>query len=142
MSLNQTLNNPARHPATWPRTLTKNMKSFTNQTRQLSQLSATLLLLAISAFCLPAAAQAGDPAAGKAKAFACTGCHGLGGTKVAYPDVYKVPKLGGQHAAYIVAALKSYKAGERFNETMKAQATLLSEKDMADIAAYYAADKK
>jgi cytochrome c553 len=92
---------------------------------------------------LSASAQAiGDPVAGKAKAFACTGCHGLGGTKVAYPDVYKVPKLGGQHAAYIVAALKSYKGGERFNETMKAQAAALSEKDMADIAAYYAADKK
>lgn len=90
-----------------------------------------------------ASAQAiGDPAAGKSKAFACTGCHGLGGTKAAYPDVYKVPKLGGQHAAYIVAALKAYKSGERFNETMKAQASMLSEKDMADIAAYYAADKK
>ena len=84
----------------------------------------------------------GDPVAGKTKAFACSGCHGLGGTKVAYPDVYKVPKLGGQHAAYIVAALKAYKSGERFNETMKAQASMLSEKDMADIAAYYAAEKK
>lgn len=84
----------------------------------------------------------GDPVAGKAKSFACSGCHGLGGTKAAYPDVYKVPKLGGQHAAYIVAALKAYKSGERFNETMKAQASMLSDKDMADIAAYYAADKK
>lgn len=119
--------------------MTKNMKSFPNQTRKLS---ATILLLGASVFCLPAAAQAGDPVAGKAKAFACTGCHGLGGTKVAFPDVYKVPKLGGQHAAYIVSALKAYKAGERFNDTMKAQATLLSDKDMADIAAYYAADKK
>jgi len=107
-----------------------------------SLLKRSLIAVSLS-LALPAAAQAiGDPAAGKSKAFACTGCHGLGGTKVAYPDVYKVPKLGGQHADYIVSALKAYKNGERFNETMKAQATMLSEKDMADIAAYYAADKK
>ena len=115
------------------------MKSFLNQTLVLS---ATCLLLGASVVAMPAMAQAGDPAAGKAKSFACSGCHGLGGTKVAYPDVYKVPKLGGQHPAYIVAALKAYKSGERFNDTMKAQASMLSEKDMADIAAYYAADKK
>lgn len=100
-------------------------------------------LVAAAFLALPAAAQVtGDAAKGKAKAFACTGCHGLGGTKVAFPDVYKVPKLGGQHAAYIVSALKAYKSGERFNETMKAQASALSEQDMADIAAYYAANKQ
>lgn len=81
---------------------------------------------------------AGDPVAGKAKSVACSGCHGVPGTKTAFPDVYQVPKLGGQHADYIVAALKAYKAGERFNETMKAQASALSDKDMADIGAYYA----
>lgn len=81
---------------------------------------------------------AGDPAAGKVRSVACTGCHGIPGTKTAFPDVYRVPKLGGQHQEYIVSALKAYKGGERFNETMKAQASMLSDKDMADIAAYYA----
>lgn len=84
------------------------------------------------------ASAAGDPVAGQARSVVCTGCHGIPGTKTAYPDVYSVPKLGGQHADYIVAALKAYKNNERSNQTMKAQASALSDKDMADIAAFYA----
>lgn len=48
----------------------------------------------------------GDPAAGKGKTSMCVGCHGIGGYKTAYPEVYHVPKLGGQQAAYIVKALQ------------------------------------
>lgn len=70
----------------------------------------------------------------------CAGCHGIGGYKTAFPEVYSVPKLGGQHAAYIVKALQAYKAGERSHPTMKAIAAGLSDKDMADLAAYYAVD--
>ena len=103
------------------------------------QISLLLAAFAVGLSVTSASAQtAGDAAAGKAKSVPCTGCHGIPGTKTAFPDVYQVPKLGGQHAEYIVAALKAYKGGERFNETMKAQASMLSEKDMADIAAYYA----
>lgn len=82
---------------------------------------------------------AGDPVAGKVKAVAiCSGCHGVPGTKTAFPEVYSVPKIGGQNASYIANALKAYKAGERYNETMKALASSLSEKEINDIAAYYA----
>ena len=89
----------------------------------------------------PAAAPKGDPVAGKVKAVAiCSGCHGVPGTKIAYPEVYNVPKLGGQNAGYLLSALKAYKSGDRFNQTMKAQASALSEKEMADIAAYYGND--
>ena len=70
----------------------------------------------------------------------CAGCHGIGGYKTAFPEVYSVPKLGGQHAAYIVKALQAYKSGERSHSTMKAIAADLSDKDMADLAAYYATD--
>jgi cytochrome c553 len=52
--------------------------------------------------------------------------------------VYSVPKLGGQHAEYIVAALKEYKAAERSHPSMRAIAASLSEQDMEDLAAYYA----
>ena len=52
-----------------------------------------------------------------------------------YPS-YHVPKLGGQHPEYIVAALKAYKSGDRPHSTMHAQAASLSDQDMADIAAY------
>lgn len=81
---------------------------------------------------------AGDPVAGKVKAIAiCSGCHGIPGTKAAYPEVYSVPKIGGQNPAYLVSALKSYKSGERFNQTMRGLAAALSDKEMVDIAAYY-----
>jgi cytochrome c553 len=50
-----------------------------------------------------------------------------------------VPILGGQNAQYIVNALHGYKKGDRRFETMHAVVSSLSEQDIADIAAYYAA---
>lgn len=82
----------------------------------------------------------GDAAAGKQKTAMCQGCHGIPGYKTAFPAVYNVPKLGGQHAGYIVKALQAYKSGERSHPTMRAIAAGLSDKDMADVAAYYAAE--
>ena len=97
----------------------------------------SLLVAAVAAaLALPAHA-AGDPVAGKQKNFQCIGCHGIAGWKTAFPEVYHVPKLGGQHAAYIVAALKQYKQGERDHPTMRSIASALSDKDMEDLAAYY-----
>jgi cytochrome c553 len=100
------------------------------------------IAFAIAALPVAALAQApvkGDAAAGKTKAVAiCSGCHGVPGTKTAFPEVYFVPKLGGQNESYILAALKAYKAGERANQTMKGLATALNEKEMADLAAYFA----
>ena len=43
----------------------------------------------------------------------CQGCHGIEGWRTAYPEVYSVPRIAGQHAAYIVKALQEYKTGER-----------------------------
>lgn len=82
----------------------------------------------------------GDSAAGKKKTSMCAGCHGIGGYKTVFPEVYHVPKLGGQHAAYIVKALQEYKAGNRSHPTMRAIAAGLTDQDMADLAAYYASD--
>jgi cytochrome c553 len=100
----------------------------------------------LAAACLAATAlaanAAGDPAAGKNKVYQCQGCHGIPGWKTAFPEVYQVPKLGGQNAQYIVAALKAYKSGERDFATMRAIAASLSDKDMEDIAAYYGAGSK
>ena len=80
----------------------------------------------------------GDAAAGKQKTAMCTGCHGIPGYKTAFPSVYSVPKLGGQHAAYLVKALQAYKTGERSHPSMRAIAAGLNDADMADLAAYYA----
>jgi cytochrome c553 len=84
-----------------------------------------------------AAAPAGDPLRGAQKVQMCQGCHGIVGWRTAFPEVYRVPKLSGQNAGYIVSALKSYKAGDRGHPTMKAIAGSLSDQDMADVAAYY-----
>ena len=81
---------------------------------------------------------AGDPEAGRQKAYTCLGCHGIEAYKNVYPTYY-VPKLGGQNAEYIIAALNAYANGERPHSTMHAQAATLSPEDMADIAAYFAA---
>lgn len=83
-------------------------------------------------------AEPGDPVAGKQKTQMCAGCHGIGGYKTVFPEVYSVPKIGGQHAAYIVKALQAYKSGERAHPSMRAIAAGLSDQDMADLAAYYA----
>jgi cytochrome c553 len=77
----------------------------------------------------------GDPVIGAKKFYTCVGCHGIEDYKNAYPD-YSVPRLRHQNAAYIVAALHEYKSGERPHATMHAQASSLSDEDMADIAAY------
>jgi cytochrome c553 len=96
--------------------------------------------LAGGALCLSAlgAHAAGDPAAGEKKFYTCYGCHGLDNYRNAYPD-YSVPKLRHQTAAYLIAALQEYRSGERPHPTMHAQAASLSDQDIADIAAYYAA---
>jgi cytochrome c553 len=91
-----------------------------------------LLLLAAT----PVWAQ-GDAAAGESKNAMCQGCHGIEGFRSAYPTVYSVPMLGGQGAAYIAAALKAYRSGDRKNETMHAIAASLSDQDIEDLAAYY-----
>lgn len=83
----------------------------------------------------------GDAQAGSQKVSMCIGCHGLQSYKVAFPELYHVPMIAGQNAEYIVAALKEYANGSRTFETMEAIAQSLSEQDMADVAAYYAALK-
>ena len=82
-------------------------------------------------------AQAQDAAAGAKKVSMCLGCHGLYRYQSSFPEVYKVPKISGQGAAFIVAALTEYKKGERKHPTMRAIATSLSDQDMADVAAYF-----
>ena len=96
----------------------------------------TLCASLLMALAVPAQA-AGNPKAGKLKTSMCAGCHGIPGWRTSYPAVYSVPLLGGQHAEYIVAALKAYKSGERNHPSMMGIAGSLSDQDMADLAAYY-----
>jgi cytochrome c553 len=84
----------------------------------------------------PAALAQGADAV-KNKISMCIGCHGIAGYKTAYPEVYHVPKLGGQSQTYIVNALKAYRSGERAHPSMRGIAASLSDKDMEALAAYY-----
>jgi cytochrome c553 len=93
------------------------------------------LSLSFALLAAPGLAFAGDVARGEQLAYTCHGCHGIPNYQNAYP-VYSVPKLGGQHAAYLVVALKAYASQERNHSTMHAHAATMSEQDMQDMAAY------
>src|SRR4030095_1812676 len=96
------------------------------------------LCAAISVLLSASAWADGDPVRGKARAQMCEGCHGIADYRTASPQVYPVPKIGGQQAAYIVKSLQDYKTGVRKHPTMRGIAATLSDQDMADLAAYYA----
>jgi len=79
----------------------------------------------------------GNIEAARDKVSMCIGCHGIGGYKASFPEVYHVPKIAGQNAAYIADALRAYAGGSRSHPTMDGVAKSLSEQDIADLAAYY-----
>jgi len=80
-----------------------------------------------------APALAADAQAGKAKALQCQACHGLDG-KSKLPEA---PHLAGQNETYLVKALKDYKTGARKDEMMNLMAKPLTDKDIANLAAFY-----
>jgi cytochrome c553 len=68
----------------------------------------------------------------------CIGCHAIPGYQASFPQVYRVPKIGGQSQQYIEAALKAYRQGDRTHPTMMGVAKGLSDEQIASVAAYYA----
>ena len=70
---------------------------------------------------------------GKSKALTCTACHGAEGNS-ANP---LWPNIAGQHASYIETQLNAFKNGDRQNALMSAQAMMLSDEDMANLAVYF-----
>ncbi len=100
--------------------------------------SLALLVLAAFAGTATAAEVVGNPKAAPGKIEMCIGCHGIPGYKAAFPEVYRVPMIGGQSAKYIEAALHAYKKGDRKHPSMRGIAASLSDQDIADVAAYYA----
>jgi cytochrome c553 len=92
-----------------------------------------ILLGSLVAF--SAQAQEGSVDAGRTKSSTCAACHGADGNSVT-PDW---PMLAGQHASYIARQLRAFKNGERTDVTMKPFADLLSDQDVLDVAAYFAA---
>lgn len=102
-------------------------------TTKLLRLAALLIFSATS----NALQAEGNLKAGKEKAEACAGCHGEKGNSL----VATFPKLAQQHASYLIKELQAFKSGARDNAMMGAMAMPLSDEDMKDIAAYYAAQR-
>lgn len=107
----------------------------------MSKRSQAVAMIALVAAALLPSARAeeikGNARAGEQKIAMCVGCHGSVGYKVAFPNVHQVPKLFGQNAAYLSAALIGYRQGERKHPSMRAVAQTLSDQDIADLAAYF-----
>ncbi len=91
------------------------------------------MLLACSLAAVPAAD--GDATAGAQKAAVCGACHGMTGSSV-NPEW---PNLAGQHESYIAAQLALFKQGVRDNALMMPMAMGLSDQDMLDLGAHFAA---
>lgn len=101
--------------------------------------AAGLLLCGMAA---PAAAATlkveGDYDHGRQLALPCQGCHGVPDYRNPYPR-FRVPRIAGQPAAYLVRALEDYRQGRRRHATMQAQARDFSDQDIADLAVYLSA---
>lgn len=78
---------------------------------------------------------AGDVAAGKAKSAICAGCHGPAGHSV--NPLW--PNLAGQKEQYLAKQIKAFRDGTRQDPMMAPMVAALSDDDIANLAAYFAA---
>jgi len=93
-------------------------------------------VLLAALWALPSTASAeGDPETGARLGFTCLGCHGIEGQRNAYPS-FRVPRLGGQKGAYLTAALKAYRDGQRPHPTMRAQAGSITDEEIEHLVAW------
>ena len=76
----------------------------------------------------------GDAAAGGRIAVQCRTCHGANGVAV----IPVAPNIGGESASYLNRQLAAFRSGARENEMMSVVAQGLSDRQIADVAAYYA----
>jgi cytochrome c553 len=94
------------------------------------------LLVVAAVLFAPIAHSAGDPAAGEAQAVACVACHGQAG---AAPIDATYPVLAGQNERYAFRQLQMIRDNQRVIPLMTGQLNGKSDQDLADLAAYFAA---
>ncbi|WP_299394199.1 cytochrome c [Pelagibius sp.] len=94
-------------------------------------------LLGLALCTWPAVSQAGDADAGRQKARQCQTCHGIDGIA----RIPIAPHIAGESEIYLVTQLKAFRSGKRTHEIMTVVAKDLTDEDMADLAAWYAAIK-
>ena len=100
---------------------------------------ATALVACMTLVAAQAQEVLGDAMMGAKKNAMCIGCHGIIGYQASFPQVHKVPKISGQSAKYIASALNAYKKGDRKHPSMRGIAESLTDQDIADLSAFYAA---
>ncbi len=86
---------------------------------------------------MPSSLAAADREAGRRKAVACVACHGPDGNS-ANPTV---PSIAGQVGIYLHWQLLLYRDKRRADPQMAPIAAALSETDMGDLAAFFAAQR-
>jgi len=98
---------------------------------RLAAVAPLVLLLAAA----PARAQ--DVEAGRTKSAPCLACHGPNGNS----GNAQFPVLAGQTARYLYLQLRDFKEGRRSNPAMLPFVKDLTQQDMLDLAAFYAAQR-
>lgn len=84
------------------------------------------------------AAETGSVEAGREASQACAACHGADGNS----SNPAFPSIAGQPAGYLAAQLEAYREGDRENAIMSPQAANLSDEQIRDIAAFFAAQER
>lgn len=113
---------------------TRNHPTMIAQAQSLSDQDIADLAAYLSSIGGETVAAGGTQGASFDKAAACGACHGQNGISVNA----MWPTLAGQHEDYLLNALKQYRDGSRKDPVMTAQAALLAEEDLPQLAAYFA----
>ncbi|MCC5857911.1 MAG: cytochrome c [Ectothiorhodospiraceae bacterium] len=100
--------------------------------------TASALLVAGLAMGYTASATADDIERGERLSSSCVACHGPGGNSH-IPAMY--PSLAGRDAGELATLLAAYRDGDIQDSQMTPQATHLSDEDIVDLAAYFAAQE-
>lgn len=98
-------------------------------------MKSTIFAIFTSLLFASASAMAGDAAAGKTKSAVCASCHGQAG--VSSNPLW--PNLAGQQEQYLAKQIKDFRDGARNNPMMSPMAAALNDDDIANLAAFYAA---
>ncbi len=100
--------------------------------------AAIAVLAAGVVFGAGASAADGDIERGKSISNTCIACHGPGGNSH-IPAMY--PSIAGRDADTLAEMLMAYRSGDIQNPQMTPQAQHLSDEDIADLAAFFAAQE-
>lgn len=97
-----------------------------------------VFIFGLGGLLLAGTAQAQQPvegvaAAGKKIAGQCRTCHGIDG----YAKIPIAPHIGGEPASYIRRQLTAFRDGTRTHEMMSVVAKMLTDQQIADVAAWY-----